>query len=86
VDVAAFEHAYGEDGQRQCAVPCEAAAGRDRPGRASVHDRDGAESVMLNTYLRTPVRFVFADGGGDRLEQVARQPGWMTRPLMTLKS
>ena len=30
---------------------------------ASVQDRDGAKSVLLDTYLRTPVRFVFADGG-----------------------
>ena len=28
-----------------------------------VQDRDGAKSVLLDTYLRTPVRFVFADGG-----------------------
>ena len=30
---------------------------------ASMQDRDGAKSVLLDTYLRTPVRFVFADGG-----------------------
>ena len=30
---------------------------------ASVQDRDGAKSVLLDSYLRTPVRFVFADGG-----------------------
>jgi transposase len=30
---------------------------------ASVQDRDGAKSVLLDTYLRTRVRFVFADGG-----------------------
>jgi hypothetical protein len=26
-----------------------------------MQDRDGAKSVLLDTYLRTPVRFVFAD-------------------------
>jgi transposase len=30
---------------------------------ASVQDRDGAKSVLLDTYLRTPVRYMFADGG-----------------------
>jgi transposase len=30
---------------------------------ASIQDRDGAKSVLLDTYLRTRVRFVFADGG-----------------------
>src|SRR5690349_4344603 len=30
---------------------------------ASVQDREGAKSVLLDTYLRTRVRFVFADGG-----------------------
>jgi transposase len=30
---------------------------------ASVQDRDGAKPVLLVTYLRTRVRFVFADGG-----------------------
>ena len=30
---------------------------------AGVQDRDGAKSVLLDTYLRTRVRFVFADGG-----------------------
>jgi transposase len=30
---------------------------------ASVQDRDGAKPVLLDTYLRTGVRFVFADGG-----------------------
>ena len=29
---------------------------------ASVQDRTGAKSVLLDTYLRTRVRFVFADG------------------------
>jgi transposase len=29
---------------------------------ASMQDRDGAKPVLLDTYLRTPVRFVFADG------------------------
>jgi transposase len=28
----------------------------------STQDRDGVKSVLLDTYLRTPVRFVFADG------------------------
>jgi transposase len=45
---------------------------------ASVQDRDGAKAVLLDTYLRTPVRFVFADGGfaGRLLE-------WATRILAT---
>jgi transposase len=45
---------------------------------ASVQDRDGAKSVLLDTYLRTPVRFVFADGGfaGRLLE-------WATQILAT---
>jgi transposase len=30
---------------------------------AGVQDRDGAKPVLLETYLRTRVRFVFADGG-----------------------
>jgi transposase len=30
---------------------------------ASVQDRDGATPALLDTYLRTRVRFVFADGG-----------------------
>jgi Transposase DDE domain len=30
---------------------------------ASRQDRDGAKPVLLETYLRTRVRFVFADGG-----------------------
>jgi transposase len=30
---------------------------------AGVQDRDGAKSALLDTYLRTRVRFVFADGG-----------------------
>jgi transposase len=29
---------------------------------ASLLDRDGAKPVLLDTYLRTPVRFIFADG------------------------
>ena len=29
---------------------------------AGVQDRDGAKPILLDTYLRTPVRFVFADG------------------------
>jgi transposase len=45
---------------------------------ASVQDRDGAKSVLLDTSLRTPVRFVFADGGfaGRLLE-------WATQILAT---
>jgi hypothetical protein len=45
---------------------------------ASVQDRGGAKSVLLDTYLRTRVRFVFADGGfaGRLLE-------WATRILAT---
>jgi transposase len=45
---------------------------------ASVQDRDGAKSVLLDTYLRTRVRFVFADGGfaGRLLE-------WATQILAT---
>lgn len=30
---------------------------------AGMQGRDGAKPVLLDTYLRTPVRFVFADGG-----------------------
>jgi hypothetical protein len=30
---------------------------------ASVQDRDGAKRALLDTYLRTSVRYVFADGG-----------------------
>jgi hypothetical protein len=30
---------------------------------ARVQDRDGAKSVLLDTYLRTRVRFVFANDG-----------------------
>ena len=41
---------------------------------ASVQDRTGAKSVLLDTYLRTRVRFVFADGGfAGRLLDWARQ-------------
>jgi len=45
---------------------------------ASTQDRDGAKSVLLDTYLRTRVRFVFADGGfaGRLLE-------WATHILAT---
>src|SRR5689334_341200 len=45
---------------------------------ASVQDRDGAKSVLLDTYLRTPMRYVFADGGfaGRLLE-------WATRIVRT---
>jgi hypothetical protein len=45
---------------------------------ASVQDRDGAKSVLLDTYLRTPVRFVFADGGF-----AGRLLDWATRILRT---
>jgi hypothetical protein len=30
---------------------------------ASVHDRDGVKSVLLDTYLRMPVWYVLTDGG-----------------------
>lgn len=30
---------------------------------ASVQDRDGAKSILLDLYLRTRVRFVYADAG-----------------------
>jgi alpha-beta hydrolase superfamily lysophospholipase len=30
---------------------------------AGMQDRDGAKPVLLDAYLLTPVRFVFADGG-----------------------
>lgn len=45
---------------------------------ASVQDRDGAKSILLDTYLRTPVRYIFADGGfaGRLLE-------WATQILRT---
>src|SRR4051812_22944380 len=51
---------------------------------ASVQDRDGAKSVLLDTYLRTPVRFVFADGGfAGRLldwpQQIVRTPVHIVR-------
>ena len=40
---------------------------------ASTQDRDGAKPVLLDTYLRTRVRFVFADGAfGGRLLDWAR--------------
>ena len=44
---------------------------------AGVQDRDGAKPVLLDTYLRTPMRFVFADGGfAGRLVDWARpHPG-----------
>jgi transposase len=45
---------------------------------ASVQDRDGAKSVLLDTYLRTPVRFVFADGGF-----AGRLLDWATQILAT---
>ena len=30
---------------------------------ASRQDRDGSKTVLLDLYLRTPVRHIFADGG-----------------------
>jgi transposase len=41
---------------------------------ASMQDRDGAKPVLLQTYLTSPVRFVFADAGfaGRLLEWTAR--------------
>jgi hypothetical protein len=48
---------------------------------ASVQDRDGAKSVLHDTYLRTLVRFVFADGGfaGRLLEWATTQILWGSR-------
>ena len=34
-----------------------------RQRSSAVQNRDGARSVLLGTRLRTPVRFLFADGG-----------------------
>jgi transposase len=45
---------------------------------ASIQDRDGAKSVLLESYLRTPVRFVFADGGF-----AGRLIDWATQILRT---
>ena len=45
---------------------------------ASMQDRDGAKSVLLESYLRTPVRFVFADGGF-----AGRLIDWATQILRT---
>jgi len=45
---------------------------------ASTQDRDGAKSVLLDTYLRTRVRFVFADGGF-----AGRLLDWATQILRT---
>jgi Transposase DDE domain len=45
---------------------------------ASIQDRDGAKSVLLDTYLRTRVRFVFADGGF-----AGRLLDWATQILRT---
>ena len=43
---------------------------------AGMQDRDGAKPVLLETYLRTPVRFVFADGAfaGRLLDWAAVDP------------
>ena len=55
-------------------------AGCTRLASASVQDRDGTKSVLLDTYLRTPVRFVFADGGfAGRLLEWATQILWGSR-------
>jgi transposase len=45
---------------------------------ASVQDRDGAKPVLLDTYLRTPVRYAFADGGF-----AGRLLDWATQILRT---
>ena len=45
---------------------------------ASIQDRYGAKSVLLESYLRTPVRFVFADGGF-----AGRLIDWATQILRT---
>jgi transposase len=45
---------------------------------AGVQDRDGAKPVLLDTYLRTRVRFVFADGGF-----AGRLLDWATTMLRT---
>jgi hypothetical protein len=41
---------------------------------ASVQDRDGAKTTLLNMFLTTPIRFVFADGGfaGKLIDSAAR--------------
>jgi transposase len=50
---------------------------------AGVQDRDGAKSVLLDTYLRTRVRFVFADGGfAGRLVDWAAQLLRTTLPIV----
>jgi hypothetical protein len=43
-----------------------------------MQDRDGAKPVLLETYLRTPVRFVFADGAF-----AGRLLGWARTILAT---
>jgi transposase len=45
---------------------------------ASMQDRDGAKPVLLDTYLRTRARFVFADGGF-----AGRLLDWATQVLRT---
>jgi hypothetical protein len=45
---------------------------------AARQDRDGAKTVLLWTYLTTPVRFVFADGGF-----AGRLPEWAQTFLCT---
>jgi transposase len=45
---------------------------------ASMQDRDGAKPVLLDCYLRTRVRFVFADGG-----VAGRLLDWATHFLQT---
>ena len=46
---------------------------------AGVQDRDGAKPVLLETYLRTRVRFVFADGGFAAGCSTGRRPCWPPR-------
>ena len=45
---------------------------------ASVQDRDGAKTTLLDMYLATPVQFVFADGGF-----AGRLLDWATQILAT---
>jgi transposase len=45
---------------------------------AGLQDRDGAKPVLLDSYLRTPVRFVFADGAF-----AGRLLGWADTILRT---
>jgi len=55
-----------------------AATGRARHLVRLLQDRDGDQSVLLESYLRTPVRCVFADGGF-----AGRLIDWTTQILCT---